>query len=166
MVNGQPFAATAAASGAGLVAACPGPLIHGNDLNRLELQSLLYNHPDLSGITAEQVIAVTAVNMQYMQGIARAAPAAPSTAEPNVAGTAGEDLKQQESTAMDADDPLTSDDEENEMLEANKQGDEVLERKKMKRSAKVERRAKKAKSGGVISTIGPKQEKTKESKTN
>ena len=110
--NGQPSAATAAAPGAVLVAACPGSLIHGNDVNLPELQTMVYNHPDLKGITPEQVVAVTAVQMQYMQWISRAVPAAHTDAEPPTEGTA-EDLKQVTGMQVREEDPMTSDDEEN-----------------------------------------------------
>ena len=153
--NGQPSAATAAAPCAVLVPTLPGSILHGNDILVDEYQQHMYTHPLLSGITPEMVTAFAGVSLQWFQSKAtHVLPAAPSNAEPNPAGTAGGDPKQQEPTAMDADDPFTSDDEENEMLESNKKGDEVLERAKIKRSAKAERTAKKAKAGGVKSTIG------------
>ena len=146
--NGQPSAAPAAAPGAVLVAACPGSLIHGNDVNLPELQDMVYNHPDLKGITPEQVVAVTAVQMQYMQWISRAVPAAQADAGPPKEGAA-EDLKQVSARQVGEEDPMTSDDEENELIEANKGADEVVEKARIRRSAKV---AKKAKGKGVVAS--------------
>ena len=51
---------------------------------------------------------------------------------------------------MDADDPFTSGDEADEVVEANRKPGEVVGKKKIKRSLKDGKKAKKLKAGGVI----------------
>ena len=60
---------------------------------------------------------------------------------------------------MEAEDPMTIDDEENEARDANKKGDEYQARAKIRRSAKEAKRAKNSKAAGALgvkSTIGNK----------
>ena len=117
--DGQQSAAPVAAPGAVLVSTCPGYILHGNDVSLAEMQQHIYNHPTLSGISPDMVAAVKAVQMQYLQMKAAAVAAVQVGAEPPPEGIAGE-LQQMADRQEGEEDPLTSDDGENEARDANK----------------------------------------------
>ena len=100
--------------------------------------------------------------MEWMQSLAtHVPPAAPTGVEPNRVEIAEVDPKQPDDANMDAEDPFTGDDEENERREANKKDEEVLDSVKIRRSVNVAKKAK-GKVAGVKSTIGSKKEYAKQ----
>ena len=155
--DGLKSAATEVVPGAVLVPTLPGYILHGNDVSQEEYQQYMYTHPSLAGIAPDMVKAMAGVSMQWMQMKATSvSPAAPASAEPSPEGTVEGDPKQQDQADMDAEDPYTSDDEENERREANKKEEDIVGKAKIIRSAKVAKKAKGSKVAGVRSTIGGK----------
>ena len=157
---GQQPAATAVAPGAVLAPTVPGYILHGNDISQEEFSQYMFAQPSLAGITPEMTKAIAYWTMQLMQIKSTTVPhAAQASVEPNPARSAEADPKQQEQANMEAEDPLTSDEEENETREANRKGEEVQERAKIRRSAKDANKSRSSKTTGVPgvkSTIGSK----------
>lgn len=143
-----------AAPGAVLVSACPGYMLHGDDVSLPELQELMYNRPTLTGITPDMVVALTAVTMQYMQMKATGVAAGPIGAEPPTEGAA--EVRQQLAEGLEREeDPMTSDEEENELIEANKKEGESFEKARIRRSVKVAKKAKSGNAAAATSVAAP-----------
>ena len=158
--GGQTSVATGGAADVVLVPTLPGYILHGNDISQEEFSQYMFAQPSLMGITPEMTKAIAHCTMQFMQIKSTTVPhAAQASVEPSPAGSAEADPKQQEQADMEAEDPLTSDEEENETREANRKGEEVQERAKIRRSAKDAKRSRSSKTTGVPgvkSTIGSK----------
>ena len=152
--DGLPSAAPGGAPGVVLVPAVPGNMIHSNDVILPELQDIVYNHPRLSGITPDMVVAFTTVIMEYMQMKSTVVAAGPSGAEPPREGTA--EASQQVVEGLEREeDPMTSDEEENELIEANKKEGDTLEKERIRRSVKAARKAKSGKTAAATSVVAP-----------
>ena len=129
-----------------------GYILHANDVSQQEMQQHFYNHPTLTGISPEMVAAVAAVSLQFLQMKATAvSPVAQASVVPHPEGNAEVDQKPREQLEMDDLDPLTSDDEENELRDANKKNEDIVEQLRIRRSAKVAKKAKNGK-GATAST--------------
>ena len=134
--------------------ACPGNIIHSNDVSLPGLQEIVYKHPTLAGITPDMVVAFTCVMMQYMQMKSTVVAAGPSGAEPPREGTA--EASQQVVEGIEREeDPMTSDEEENELIEANKKEGDTLEKARIRRSVKVAKKVKSGKMAAATSAVAP-----------
>ena len=119
------------------------------------MQHHLYTNPLLAGISADQVTAMVAAFLQYLQAKSTGVqPAAQASAAPPPEGSVGGDPKQA-AADMDDVDPLTSDDEENELIEANKKEEDTFEKAKIRRSVKVAKKAKSGKGAAATSVAAP-----------
>ena len=135
MASGQSSAVVAAAPGVALVPTMPGYILHQNDIAPQELHQRMMTNSLLSGISAEQAAAITLVSMQLMQEKA--------TYVPPVAEAAVEQPQEQrveEDANVDDLDPLTSDEEQDELRGLNnKDGETVTKAPKIRRSAKKDK---------------------------
>ena len=157
--TGPQSAGAAAVPGAVLVPTAPGSVVHSNDMSTEVVVRHLLHDPTPAGMTPEMAAAVAVSQMRLCQARSTAVAAGPADAEPATGGTAEEDQKQLGQADMEAEDPMTSDEEENETREANKKGDEHQARARIRRSAKEAKRAKSSKVAGALgvkTTIGNK----------
>ena len=146
MASGQSSAAVAAAPGVALVQTMPGYILHQNDIPPQDLHQRMMTNPLLSGLSAEQAAAITLVSMQLMQERA--------TYVPPVAEAAVEQPQEQhveEAANMEDQDPLTSDDDQDEVEDVNrKEGETATKAPKIRRSAKKEKDKASGKGSGVL----------------
>ena len=106
--------------------------------------------PTLAGMTPEMAAAVAVSHMRLCQAKSFAVVAAPTTAQPKTGENAGEGSEI--GKEMEAEeDPLTSDDEENELQSANAKEGEAPEKVKITKTAKAAKKAKPGKSAGASS---------------
>ena len=141
--TGPSYAEVAALPGVALVPTMPGYILHQNDISPQEMHEQMLTNPLLRGMSAEQAAAITLVSLQLMQEKA--------TYVPPVAEAAVEQPREQhaeEGSNEDDLDPLTSDEEQDELKDVNsKEGDVVEKAPKIRRSANKNRS-----SGGVVKT--------------
>ena len=144
MIPGQSSVEAAAARGVALIPTMPGYILHQNDISPQEMQAKMLANPLLNGMTADQAAAITLISMQLMQ---EKATYVPPVAAAHVAPPQGEvveaEKKSEEVASMDETDPLTSDDEENDLRDLNKNDGDVVEK-----AAKIRRSVKKTSGKG------------------
>ena len=154
METGQQSAGAVAAPGAVLVSTAPGFILHGNDVSTEEMQQHLLTDPALTGMTPDMAAACAASQMRLCQARSTAVAAFQVDAGQPLEGNA--EVHKSTAPRQEAeDDPMTSDDEENEIRLANKKGDETVEKARISRSAKAAKKAKTGKSAGASNAAGP-----------
>ena len=151
METGQQSAGAVAAPGAVLVSTAPGFILHGGDVSTEEMRQHLLTDPALTGMTPDMAAACAASQMRFCQARSAAVAAVQVAAGQPLEGNA----EDHQPTAPWEDDPMTSDDEENEIRIANKKGDEPVEKARISRSAKAAKKAKTGKSAGASNAAGP-----------
>ena len=156
--TGQQSVGAAAVPGAVLVQTAPGYIVHANDMSTEELAQHLLQDPSCAGMSPEMAAAVAASQMRFCQAKSTAVVAAPTAAQPRTGGDAEEQrqLKSDAENCQEAEeDPMTSDDEENEQRLANSKEGETIEKVKISKSAKAAKKAKAGKSAGASSAASP-----------